>query len=354
MNKKGIQMALEFDDIEDQIVSFSKKIDFGMSEYTIEILASKIDNGEYVIPKYQREYTWDEARKSKFIESVLIGLPIPFLFFWQDDDSGKLEVVDGSQRLRTLSSFIKNELTIEKLERLDNLNGSNFSDLKLSRKRKFLNRSIRGVILSDKTDIESRIDLFERINTGSKVANPAEVRRGVLQGAFMDFVTKLSQNSTFKKLAPTSTKQEKERESEELVSRFFAYSDGLDDYRDDVSPFLFRYIKRKNTEFQEDPSIKKEYEKRFLDMLSFIDDRSQQGFKKSLKAKTTPRSRFEAISIGTSLALKDNPTLDVSASEFDKLLQDKKLSDEVRSDGANAKRRLNSRINFVKDYLSGL
>ncbi|WP_202742653.1 DUF262 domain-containing protein [Acinetobacter calcoaceticus] len=67
---------------EEQIQSFSKKIDFYTSEYTVEILAKKIAEKEYTVPNYQREFTWDEPRKCKFIESLLIGLPIPFVFFF--------------------------------------------------------------------------------------------------------------------------------------------------------------------------------------------------------------------------------------------------------------------------------
>ena len=60
---------------DEQIKAYSKKIDFYTSEYTVEILAQKVSAGEYTVPEYQREYTWDEPRKCKFIESLIIGLP---------------------------------------------------------------------------------------------------------------------------------------------------------------------------------------------------------------------------------------------------------------------------------------
>ena len=79
---------------ENQIVEQSKRIDFYLTEYSVEILAHKMRDGEYVVPSYQREYTWEPARKSKFIESLLMGLPIPFIFFW--------EMPDGRRARRTL------------------------------------------------------------------------------------------------------------------------------------------------------------------------------------------------------------------------------------------------------------
>ena len=78
---------------EAQIVNQSRKIEFYLTEYTIEILALKMSNGDFEVPAYQREYTWEPERKSRFIESVLMGLPIPFVFFWESPATGKLGVV---------------------------------------------------------------------------------------------------------------------------------------------------------------------------------------------------------------------------------------------------------------------
>lgn len=336
---------------EQQLQSYSKKIEFYTSEYTIEILAKKIADKEYTVPDYQREFTWDQVRKSRFIESILIGLPIPFIFFWTNGDTGKLEIVDGSQRLRTLDEYLSGRLILEGLERLDLLNGSSFDDLLLSRRRKILNISIRGIILSENTDIESRIDLFERINTGSKVANPAEVRRGVLRGKFMDFITRLAQNDLFIKLAPVSAKQKKEREAEELVARFFAYSDGLDEYKDDVSPFIFRYIKLMNEKFDNNNQLEHEYNQRFERMLNFVDKSFQLGFRKTLNSKTTPRTRYESIALGSHFALEKNPNLSIDYYRTNLILEREDFKKEIRSDGANAKRKLNGRIEYMRDAL---
>ncbi|MFM5604280.1 DUF262 domain-containing protein [Aeromonas caviae] len=338
---------------EQQINEYSKKIDFFTSEYTVEILAKKVEEGEYTVPHYQRAFTWDALRKSRFIESLLIGLPIPFLFFWVEPESGKLEIVDGSQRLRTLEEYLNNRLELGGLERLSVLNGSKFKDLSLARQRKVLNKSIRGIILSEDTDFESRIDLFERINTGSKAANSAEVRQGALQGPFMDFIGELTKNAKFILLAPVTKKQEKEREREELVSRFFAYSDGIEEYKDNVRPFIFNYIKRMNARFELEPNLKNEYKARFERMLDFVERTFELGFKKSLRATSTPRTRYEAIAIGSHLALEENPALVVSNERANEILHSDGFNSEIRSDGANAKRRLNGRIGFIKHALMG-
>ena len=115
---------------EAQIVELSKRIEFYPTEYSMELLAAKMSKGEFVVPTYQRAYTWEEDRKSRFIESLLLGLPIPYLFFWEMPN-GKLEIVDGSQRLRSIEEFVLGDLRLGELDDL-RLSPSNI-DLCLSR-----------------------------------------------------------------------------------------------------------------------------------------------------------------------------------------------------------------------------
>ena len=158
------------EEAEEQIVEQSKRIEFFNTEYSVELLCDKMSRDDFVIPSYQREFTWEDERKSRFIESVVMGLPIPFLFFWEMPD-GKLEVVDGSQRLRTIHEFVDGEFKLGKLDVLDQLSGFTFKELPDSRQRKIKNRSIRGIVLNEHADKDARFDMFERINTGSKAAN---------------------------------------------------------------------------------------------------------------------------------------------------------------------------------------
>ncbi len=260
-------------------------------------------------------------------------------------------IVDGSQRLRTLEEFVYDELTLGELEKLPALSGFRFSNLPESRQRKIKNRSIRGIVLSEHADAEARFDLFDRINTGSKVANKAEVRRGALTGPFMDLVIELAQNTLFQQLAPVSTKQLKEREREELVTRFFAYGDGLEEYADEVSPFLFAYAQRMNQRFQNESATVGKYRDRFGQVMAFISKTFPYGFRRSATGKATPRARFEAIAIGSFLALEKNPALAVTREAATALLEDEGFMEKVRSDGANVISKLQARLYFVRDRL---
>src|ERR1700730_2638929 len=102
---------------EAEIVEQSKRIEFYITEYSVELLATKMRDKDFRVPPYQREFTWEDERQSRFIDSVVRALPIPFLFFWEMGD-GHLEIVDGSQRLRTIEEFIFGDFRLGELEAL--------------------------------------------------------------------------------------------------------------------------------------------------------------------------------------------------------------------------------------------
>lgn len=343
----------EVDAAERQIIELTKRIEFYITEYSVEMLALKVRDGTYVVPAYQRNFTWEEPRKWKFIESVIMGLPIPFLFFWEMPD-GRLEIVDGSQRLRTLEEFIFGALRLGDLDQLTTLSGFTFKDLPRSRQLKIMNRSIRGIILNEHADEAARLDMFERINTGSKTPRMAEVRRGALAGLFLDLVIELAQWELFVELAPMSKAQRDERQAEELVTRFFAYGDGLEDYRDRPSDFLFTYSKRMNSIFEQDATRIEAYRQLFVNTMQFVNRVFPYGFRKNATGNATPRARFEAIAIGSRAALEAHPDLaEMPANRLDveAWINSEDFTEVTGSDGANAIARLRGRIGYVEQKL---
>jgi len=337
---------------DEQIAELSKRIEFFITEYSVEMLADKMKNGEFVVPNYQRNFTWEHERKTRFIESLLLGLPIPFLFFWEMPD-GKFEIVDGSQRLRTMEEFIHGGYVLGPMESLTACEGLSFEDFPEPRRRKIRNRSVRGIVLNEHADEQARFDLFDRINTGSLTAGSAEVRRGALAGPFMQMITELANDATFKALAPVPKKAEDLREREELVTRFFGYGDGTETYRDRPREFLFKYVKVMNERFSADPQLKAQYVQRFRAMLEVVERVFPIGFRKTAKATSTPRARFEAISIGAVLALDQRPDILVGPVPPTNWAQEHEFLAVTGADGANARARLNGRIEYVRAKLVG-
>ena len=76
------------------------------------------DANEIFVPEYQRDFVWSQERQSKMIESIILGLPIPSIFV-AEDESGRLEIVDGSQRIRTLNAFLCGDLQLINLKKID-------------------------------------------------------------------------------------------------------------------------------------------------------------------------------------------------------------------------------------------
>lgn len=266
-------------------------------------------------------------------------------------ENGRLEIVDGSQRLRTVEEFVLGDFALGDLESLPTISGFRFGDLPESRQRKIKNRSIRGIVLNEHADEQARFDMFERINTTSKAANEAEVRRGALVGPFMNLVIELADRADFARIAPVSDKQRKEREREELVIRFFAYGDGLDAYHDRPREFIFDYAKRMNEKFEQEPVLMDNYRARFEAMVTFVAANFPHGFRRAATGKASPRARFEAISIGVYLALGAKPGLLSQRVDVTGWINGDEFTRITGSDGANAIARLRARIDFVHDRL---
>lgn len=173
--------------IEEQIDKEQKAVSYDIREFTIEYYVDKYLKGEedeeneLYVPDYQREFIWEDRRQSRFIESLLLGLPVPLLFVAEIEKDGRLEIVDGSQRIRTLAAFLKDELQLKGLEKLKELNGLYFTQLQASRQRKFKNISMRMIVLSSKATEEIRNEMFDRINTSSVPLLPMETRRGFIE-----------------------------------------------------------------------------------------------------------------------------------------------------------------------------
>lgn len=336
---------------EQQITKEQRIIDYDVHEYPVEVIVLKYitgindDTNEIFVPSYQRKFVWDTKQQSKFIESLMLGLPIPYIF--TADEEGRMEVVDGSQRIRTLEAFLSNKLRLEGLKTLDKLNDFTYEDLPLARQRKLRKRTIRIIELTDKATWEVRKEMFERINTTPVKLSDMEIRKGIFEGAFQDFVKECSENVKFIMLCPISDTRADREERPEMVLRFFAYSEKYKSFVHVVRDFLDEYMKEKQEGFNAEVANKLRED--FEDMLDFVWKYFPYGFKKSYNARTTPRVRFEAISVGVHLALEIKPDLipkDVTA-----WLESDEFKEHTRSDAANNRNKVLARFEYVRDKL---
>jgi len=335
---------------EAEIREKQKPVDYDTKEYPVEILVQKYMDGSLFIPDYQQEMAWDETRQSKFIESLLLGLPIPYIFvadiYDEENDLGRLEIVDGTQRIRTLTRFLSNELTLQKLEKLEKLNNFTFADLTLARQRRFKRSTLRMIQLTEKADEEVRRDMFERINTGSVDLNDMDMRRRISPGPFLDLIEELSENIKFRELCRFSKASIRRREPQEFVLRFFAYLNNYENFVRQVNKFLNDYLKAHNHERLDREGMTNE----FQSMLDFVEKHFPNGFSKGKGHTRTPRIRFEAIAVGVALALREKITIEPESMEW---LNSDQFREYTTSDASNSRPKVIRRIEYVRDQLSG-
>lgn len=345
---------------ENAISTVARQVKFSIAEYPVSLYVSRFaddENDRYFVPTYQRNLAWKPEQQSEFIESLIVGLPVPFMFFYQTS-GGRMEIVDGSQRMRAMRAFVKENLRLKELSLVPELNGFCYSDLPEDRRNKLEDVTIRTIILDTETDPSTRAEMFARINRTGTIANEAEIRRGSLPGLVTDLIKNLAEEELFVEVSPLTEKAIKQREREELITRFFAYTNTYETpdgkfpgYRDRPKKFLYDYLKTANTAAVEDSGLVQQLRTEFENVIGFVRQTFPLGFRKAENARTIPRVRFEAISVGTALALRENPDLQAEPVEVEQRMTEAGFDRVVVSDGANVRSKLEGRIELVKNVL---
>lgn len=333
---------------EEQLRALQKDLRFAVHEPTVELCVAKLNSGDYRIPEYQRELTWDPYRMSKFIESVLLGLPIPFIFGVAEEDfNDRIAIIDGRQRPGTLKNFLEDVLVLSDVEKLDRLEGFRFSDLSELQQRRFRNRPIRMVVL-DGADTSTQFDMFERLNTTGKIPQRAEIRRGAFPGAFTNLVVRLAEQPTFVSLTPMREGSVDQREREELVLRLLCYANEYQNFRHSVTKILDDYMRDQNVVAAKEPSTLTAHEAEFERVCAFAKENLPgHSFARPGRVQT-PRVRFEGLAIGIALALRARPELKKADMSW---VEEKEFDDLTQTDASNSRPKLTRRIEFVRDRL---
>lgn len=342
--------------IEEQIEKEQRNIKYDTKEYTIELIVKKYlekieeDENDFFVPDYQREFVWDDIRQSRFIESLFIGLPIPYIFLAENKE-GRSEIVDGSQRIRTLAAFVTGELKLKGLEKLSTLNDMVFSELSKPYQRKFNNISLKMIALSEQTTEESKTDIFERINRGSDLLKDMEKRKGIYKGKFNDFIYKMAQDDRYKRLTPIAHWFEHRQEREELLLRFFALCDWYPrfDEKKGIAKQLDIYFEEKNHNFSLEERKRKEED--FHRVMDFVEKNCKYGFAKS-NLQQVSRVYFEAVSVGVFFALKQEKEINITQDKMEAILTNKDFKELINGKyHTHKKKKIIARINYVKNKL---
>ena len=199
-------------------------------------LVSMYNDNELVKPELQRKYVWDKIEASRFIESILLGLPVPSIFLAQCG-SQKL-IVDGYQRIMTVYDYIRGIFTTDnkvfKLANSDRINlrwrNKAFAELSTDDQRKIKSTTIHAIIFEQKkpeNDDTSLYQIFERINTSGRSLTPQEIRNCVYQGSFNTLLFELNENFTWRKLFGSAQVDSRMRDIEYILRFFIMKSDDI-------------------------------------------------------------------------------------------------------------------------------
>src|SRR5688572_3286874 len=214
-------------------------------DWTISTIRDKYDRGQINLqPHYQREYVWELKPElpSRLIESILLEIPIPPLYFVRLN-TGKIEVVDGQQRLTTLIRFVTNKFRLQKLQKLSSLNGKLYKELSEQEQEKISDATIRSIVINAGKNLELRYEIFERLNRGAMALNEQEIRNCAYRGLFCDLLAELEQDANWRKVKGGDTPERRFVERE-MMLRFFAFADRIEHYGGNLKKFLNDYMSK--------------------------------------------------------------------------------------------------------------
>jgi len=185
-------------------------------------LHEKHKSGDLVLdPIFQRRKVWDETRSSKLVESVILEVPLPVFYFAESQD-GKLEVIDGQQRLWAFFRFLDNEYALRGLTARPELISLKFKDLDKAAQRQIKDYALRTVVFKKESDENLRFEIFERLNTGAVPLNNQELRNCVYHGPYNKLLIELSADPDYMWLMGLKAPEKRMRDVE-YVLRFAAF-----------------------------------------------------------------------------------------------------------------------------------
>jgi Protein of unknown function DUF262 len=319
----------ENEDVEVEVGNEDIKIDvpFDPSEINIKIvprnigqLVELLEDNQILIPKYQRlPNLWSDTKKSRFIESLMLDLPIP-LFYFDEGEDKKWYVVDGLQRMSTLEHFVigkgevgknRNKLILQNLEFLTQYNQKTWDELPRDIKRRINSNQVTINLIGKGTPDEVKYTIFSRINQGDVPLKAQEIRTALFQGYRVDFLESLVSLDTesgqlFFKATGGSVK-DRRQEDLNFISRFIAfYLIDFNEYEPDMDRFITIGTKKIPKQEIEQEKIRRDFNK---SMQLAIDIFEKFSFRKRVNKedarKPINKPIFEVIAVAFSKLNED-------------------------------------------------
>lgn len=213
------EIALEETGVEESIENIPyrnkepRRVQTQPYDYAVRSLMDMIVDGDLLLnPDYQRNYRWDDEKASRFVESLVLNIPVPVIYLSEEPDT-TLTVIDGQQRLASVLRFTRPDelaplfssipiesLTLNGLRLRSDLNGRTFRELPLEDRNALQKRHIRCIVILSESDPTLKFEVFERLNTGSVELTDQEIRNCVHNGSFNDLLLKAARDPKYQEL----------------------------------------------------------------------------------------------------------------------------------------------------------
>lgn len=224
---------------------------FGV-DFDVEGLYRRVSRDEIVIPTFQRSYVWNIRQASRFIESLLLGLPVPEIFLSRDFDSDKYVVIDGQQRLRSIQFFYDglfgpppapDTSTTFKLTGVQKeFEGMTYEELGRNDQFRINNSTIHATVVKQDVpakDNTSIYHIFDRINSSGTRLTPQEMRSAIYHGKLIDKLNALNDDPVWRSIFGRVSRRQKDQE---LILRFLAFYFDSDNYKPPMTEFLTKFV----------------------------------------------------------------------------------------------------------------
>lgn len=237
--EKETEIRQVFEDAQDRLVLQS-------SDMSLETIAAMVQKGAIdTDPAYQRRERWSLIKQSALIESFLLNIPIPPIYL-AEETYGRYSVIDGKQRVMSITRFLGDEFALTGLERFAAVNNQRFSDLPREIKNALMIRPwVRVVTLLRQSDPELKYEVFERLNTGGEALFPQEIRNSAFRGSLNNLLIDLSGNAFLRaqlKIEKNSEPAYLQMQDVEYVLRFLCMTSEWKDFSGDYRRSMDRFM----------------------------------------------------------------------------------------------------------------
>jgi len=219
------------------------------ADFTVDGLVGRFEREDIFRPDFQRNFVWTVRQASRFIESILLGLPIPSVFFYREEDTNRHLIVDGLQRLSSLHGYALNRFpntqTRFRLRGVQaRFEGRTIDDLDPADRRRFFDAVIHSIIIQQMAPDDERTSvfhIFERLNSNGTPLRPQEMRAAIFHGPFQELLVDLNFNESWRSIFGHLNRRSKDQE---LILRYLALQDNWLDYRKPMARFLNQFMAR--------------------------------------------------------------------------------------------------------------